>query len=361
MAGDDVNPGSSARRRLAAILAADVAGYSRLMAEDEQATLRSLDAARAVFRECIEWHDGRVVDTAGDSVLAVFDAATAAVHAALAVQGRLAGAESADDTGEGPAGVEQAGARLPGATPRMQFRIGVHLGDVMERSDGTVYGDGVNIAARLEALAEPGSVTVSDAVRTAVRGKLVARFDDLGTHQVKNVAEPLRAYRASESPHAHAPRRRNAGTGRRRSDHPHVLQHLLIEVFFVLLPLAALWANWDTVAAHPALSFSHSPAWPMTACLLYGLSVVRLLPALQAGAAQRKRHEGTAVLLLMLVPLAGIVASVLLISRLSSPAAGEVAVVTSYVNLALGLICFAVLGGWGIRGEASERGGRPLG
>ncbi len=352
MAGDDVNPGSSARRRLAAILAADVAGYSRLMAEDEQATLRALDAARAVFRECIEWHDGRVVDTAGDSVLAVFDAATAAVHAALAVQGRLAGSAPADGTG-----AAQADAPLGGTPPRMQFRVGVHLGDVMERSDGTVYGDGVNIAARLQALAEPGSITVSDAVRTAVRGKLVARFDDLGAHQVKNVAEPLRAYRASESPHAHAPRRRQAGVGRRRSDHPHVLQHLLIEVFFVLLPLAALWANWDAAAAHPAASFSHSPAWPMTACLLYGLSVVRLLPALQAGAAQRKRHEGTAVLLLMLVPLAGIVASVLLIARLSSAAAGEVAVVTSYVNLALGLLCFAVLGGWGIRGETSERGG----
>lgn len=361
MAGDDTNPGASARRRLAAILAADVAGYSRLMAEDEQATLRALDAARAVFRECIEWHDGRVVDMAGDSVLAVFDAATAAVQAALAVQSRLGNAlpdpggvdSSADATFREPSDVAP-------AMPRMQFRVGVHLGDVMERADGTVYGDGVNIAARLEALAEPGSIAVSDAVRASVRGKLVARFDDLGAHQVKNVAEPVRAYRASESPHAHAPRRRSAGTGRRRSDQPHVLQLLLIEVFFILLPLAALWVNWDA-ATHQGASFSHSPAWPMTACLLYGLSIVRLLPVLQAGAAQRKRHEGTAVLLLMLLPLAGIVASVLLIARLSSGSVGDGAVIASYVNLALALLCFAVLGGWGIRGEASERGGRPLG
>lgn len=355
MAGVEFTPGPSARRRLAAILAADVAGYSRLMAEDEQATLRALDAARATFREGIEGHAGRVVDMAGDSVLAVFDAATDAVHAALAIQLRLGG-EAAPDDAHAP----RADAMPHGAAAAMQFRIGIHLGDVMERADGTVYGDGVNIAARLEALAEPGSTAVSDAVRTAVRGKLVARFDDLGAHQVKNVAEPLRAYRVSKSRHAPAPRRRLPGAGRRRSDHPHVLQHLLIEIFFVLLPLAALWANWDA-ASHAPASFAHSPAWPMTACLLYGLSVVRLLPTLQAGAAQRKRHEGTAVLLLMLVPLAGIVASVLLIARLSSVSAGEVAVATSYVNLVLALLCFAVLGGWGIRGEISERGGRPLG
>jgi class 3 adenylate cyclase len=347
MAGDDSTSGSSARRRLAAILAADVAGYSRLMAEDEQATLTALDAARAVFRECIEWHGGRVIDMAGDSVLAVFDAATAAVHAALAIQRGL---------GTGETG-ETAGSAAP---PRMQFRIGVHLGDVMERSDGTVYGDGVNIAARLEGLAEPGSVTVSDAVRTAVRGKLVARFDDLGLQQVKNIAEPLRAYRASESPHAHAPRRRS-GSGRRRSDHPQVLQHLLIEVFFIVLPLAALWANWSDDAMRQPHAFSAHPAWPMTACLLYGLSVVRLLPALQVGAAQRKRHEGTAVLLLLLLPLAGVVASVILIAKLSAPPAGDGTIVASYVNLTFALLCFAVLGGWGIRGEASERGGRSLG
>ena len=357
MAGEVSTNASSVRRRLAAILAADVAGYSRLMAEDEQMTLSELDAARSTFRASIEGHGGRVIDMTGDSVLAVFDAATAAVQAALASQGGLRA---------GPPG--RTGDSEPAAAPpRMQFRIGVHLGDVMERGDGTVYGDGVNIAARLEALAEPGSVAVSDAVRTAVRGKLVARFDDLGLHQVKNIAEPLRAYRASESLHAltpaaasaHTPRRR-AGSGRRRGDHPNVLAHLLIEVFFIVLPLVALGVNWPGNAASAPHSFSASPAWPMTACLLYGLSVVRLLPALQVGTAPRKRHEGTAVLLLVLVPLAGVIGSVLFIAKLSGAAVNDGTIVSSYVNLALALLCFAVFGGWGIRGETSERSGRPL-
>ena len=137
--------------RLAAILAADAAGYSRLMAADEHATVAALDAARAVFRAQIEAHQGRVIDMAGDSVLAVFDTAAGAVAAALAIQASI-----------NP---------LADAAPedrRMRFRIGVHLGDVIEKADGTVYGDGVNIAARLQALAEPGGITVSDAVRGAV-------------------------------------------------------------------------------------------------------------------------------------------------------------------------------------------------
>jgi hypothetical protein len=120
------------RQRLAAILAADVAGYSRLMAADERATVAALDAARAVFRAQIESNRGRVIDMAGDSVLAVFEAATGAVSAALAVQRQL----------------ERASVEVPDDR-RMRFRIGVHLGDVIEKPDGTVYGDGVNIAARL--------------------------------------------------------------------------------------------------------------------------------------------------------------------------------------------------------------------
>ncbi len=171
------------KQRLAAILAADAVGYSRLMAVDERATVATLDAARAVFRAQIEANQGRVVDMAGDSVLAVFETAAGAVTAALAVQQAL-----------------NAGA---GDTPedrRMRFRIGVHLGDVIEKADGTIYGDGVNIAARLEGLAEPGGIAVSDLVRNAVRGKVTAGFDDLGEQTVKNIAEPVRAY--ALRPHA---------------------------------------------------------------------------------------------------------------------------------------------------------------
>lgn len=165
------------RQRLAAILAADAVGYSRLMAADERGTIAALDAARAIFRKSIEANAGRVVDVAGDSVLAVFESAAGAVSAALAVQNALA----------------RDAASLP-EERRMWFRVGVHLGDVTEKSDGTVYGDGVNVAARLQAIAAPGGVTTSDAVRGAVRGRVEAKFADLGEQQVKNIPHAVRAY-----------------------------------------------------------------------------------------------------------------------------------------------------------------------
>src|SRR5450759_2248677 len=140
-------------------------------------TVAALDAARAVFRTQIESNHGRVIDMAGDSVLAVFETATGAVSAALAVQQELnaLSAHVSEDR-------------------RMRFRIGVHLGDVIEKSDGTVYGDGVNIAARLEGLAEVGGITISDAVQGAVRGKVTATFVDQGEQQVKNIPHPVRAF-----------------------------------------------------------------------------------------------------------------------------------------------------------------------
>jgi adenylate cyclase len=170
---------SGLKQRLAAILAADAAGYSRLMSADQLATVAALDGGRAVFRSEIEARGGRVVDMAGDSILAVFELATVAVSAALAIQEKLN--VRADAVAE---------------ARQMRFRIGVHTGEIVEKSDGTVYGDGVNIAARLEGLAEPGGVVISDAVRAFVRGKLDVRFEDLGDQQVKNIADPVRAYRA---------------------------------------------------------------------------------------------------------------------------------------------------------------------
>ena len=172
--------GSDLKQRLAAILAADVAGYSRLMAADERATVAALDAARKVFRSHIESNQGRVIDMAGDSVLAVFETAVGAVTSALAVQQEL-----------------NASSSVVPEDRRMRFRIGVHLGDVMEKDDGTVYGDGVNIAARLQALSEPGGITVSESIRSAVKGKVSATFEDQGEQTVKNIAEPLRAYRVT--------------------------------------------------------------------------------------------------------------------------------------------------------------------
>jgi adenylate cyclase len=166
------------RQRLAAILAADVAGYSRLMGDDERATIDAINHCRAIFREHIEANGGRVVDMAGDSVLAIFDTAIGAFTTAIAAQERLAhlNADFAEDR-------------------RMLWRIGVNTGDIHEQDDGTVYGDGINVAARLEGLAEPGGICASDKVHTEVRGKLDRDFADLGEHEVKNIAEPVRAYR----------------------------------------------------------------------------------------------------------------------------------------------------------------------
>ena len=169
---------ANTRQRLAAILAADVSGYSRLMACDEPGTVTALDAAREVFARHIRAQQGRVIDMAGDSVLAVFETAAGAVGAAVAVQHEIAErtAGQAEDC-------------------RMRFRIGIHLGDVIEKSDGTVYGDGVNTAARLEALADAGGVCVSDAVECAVRHRVAATFEDLGEQALKNLLRPVHAYR----------------------------------------------------------------------------------------------------------------------------------------------------------------------
>ena len=168
---------SGVTQRVAAILAADAVGYSRLMAADEPATIDALDAARAVFIEHIESNHGRVVDTAGDSVLAVFETTEGAAVAAVAIQASLA----------------EINAPVPEAR-QMPFRIGLHLGDIREKADGTVYGDGVNVAARLEGLAEPGRIVVSGSVHDSIRGRHGLTYHFLGEQAVKNIAEPVRAY-----------------------------------------------------------------------------------------------------------------------------------------------------------------------
>ena len=162
------------RQRLTAILAADVAGYSRLMAADAGATVAALDRARAVFRRQIEASGGRVIDMAGDSVLAVFDTAAGAVDAALTVQKSLEAA-SASLTEE----------------RRMRVRIGVHLGDVIEKPDGTVYGTGVNIAARLQAKAWPGGLCMSETLYDSVKHQVALNAQFAGRQRLKNIEEPV--------------------------------------------------------------------------------------------------------------------------------------------------------------------------
>jgi len=164
-------------RKLAAIFAADMVAYSRLMERDEVGTLRRLTACRAILDERIAAYRGRIFGSAGDSVVADFASAVDAVQCAVAVQDALAKANSA----------------LP-ADQQLQFRIGVHIGDVIVQGEN-LFGDGVNIAARLEALAEPGGVCVSAAVRDQIGTKLPIAFTDLGEQQVKNIAQPVHVSR----------------------------------------------------------------------------------------------------------------------------------------------------------------------
>jgi adenylate cyclase len=166
-------------RRLTAILAADVAGYSRLMAADEEGTLAALKTLRReVADPKIKEHRGRIVNTTGDGLLSEFASVVDAVRCAVEVQREMA---------ERNADVQ--------AERRIDLRIGINLGDVMI-DDNDIFGDGVNVAARLEALAEPGGICVSRVVRDQVRDKLAMPFEDMGEQQVKNIARPVRAYRA---------------------------------------------------------------------------------------------------------------------------------------------------------------------
>jgi class 3 adenylate cyclase/tetratricopeptide (TPR) repeat protein len=163
-------------RKLAAILYADVAGYSRLMGEDEDATHRTLSEFLDSVSATVESNRGQVMHYAGDAMLAQFSAVLDALSCAIAIQNEL----------------RTRNAELPDER-KVQFRIGVNLGDVIE-DRGDIYGDGVNVAARLETLAEPGGVCISDAVRTAISNTLPFQYVSIGEHQVKNIAEPVRAY-----------------------------------------------------------------------------------------------------------------------------------------------------------------------
>jgi adenylate cyclase len=164
-------------RRLVAILAADVEGYSRHMEQDEIAALATLSDVRLVVDALIVSHKGRITGTAGDSVLAEFISLVDALDCAVKIQ----------------QGVAAAGESLA-PERRMQFRIGINVGDVMVK-DGDIFGDGVNIAARLEALALPGGICVSRGVRDHVAKMGLYSFEDLGEQRVKNIAQPIRAFR----------------------------------------------------------------------------------------------------------------------------------------------------------------------
>src|SRR6516162_8124711 len=172
-------------RRLAAILAADVAGYSRLMGVDEVGTASTLREHRAVTDVIVANHGGRIVKTTGDGVLLEFPSVVDAVECAVAVQALMA---------ERNNGVPE--------DRRMLYRIGINLGDILIEADD-ILGDGVNVAARLEGIAEPGGVYLSDDAYRQVRGKVALDFADLGEQRLKNIDRPVRVYAVGLSANAH--------------------------------------------------------------------------------------------------------------------------------------------------------------
>jgi class 3 adenylate cyclase len=175
-------------RKLVAILAADVASYSRMMEIDEEGTLATLSAFRLVTDRLISQYEGRICGTAGDSILAAFGSALAAVQCAVDIQKELARPNEALE-----------------ADRRMQFRIGINVGDVMVK-DGDIFGDGVNIAARLEGLADPGGICISRGIHDHVMKKLPFEFEDLGEQSVKNIAQPVRVFRVTLDGQGSGPR-----------------------------------------------------------------------------------------------------------------------------------------------------------
>jgi class 3 adenylate cyclase len=172
------------KRKLTAILSADVEGYSRLMDDDEKATIQTLNSYRNSMTTIIEQHRGRVVDTTGDNLLAEFTSVVDAVTCSVEIQRKL----------------DELNQELP-SDRKMKFRIGINVGDVVEE-DGRIYGDGVNIAARVEGMAEAGGICITGRAYDQVKNKLELGYEFIGEHSVKNIAEPVRVYKVLMEPEA---------------------------------------------------------------------------------------------------------------------------------------------------------------
>jgi adenylate cyclase len=216
-------------RKLAAILSADVAGYSRLMQDDEAATVKTLEAYKRIISDLVKQHRGRVVDSPGDNLLAEFASVVDAVQCAVAVQKEF----------------QARNAELP-ENRKMLFRIGVNLGDVIEE-ESRIYGDGVNIAARLESLADPGGVCVSKTAFDHIESKLPLGYEFLGEQTVKNIAKPVGAYRVVLEPRV----TRGKGSGGRAQGVKRRMAVIGLSVVLVLAAGAALWQFFLRPSAPP--------------------------------------------------------------------------------------------------------------
>ena len=247
---------SGVQRKLTTILAADAEGYSRAMDADEVRAFGALHAARSVFSKFIERHHGRIANTAGDGLIAEFPSVVEAVQCAIEVQRELGG------RGCAPAGA-------------LRFRIGVHLGDVMV-DGGDLLGEGVNLAARLQTMAEPGGVLISQQVYDQVHAKLSVDFEYLGEKRPKNFAEDVAVYRVSHGKKkhsaAHSARKvRPSQTPERATPAPgdlreRVIRHakLLGAIWVVLFVIdlasgAHFWAHWPGIAIAALVALEATP------------------------------------------------------------------------------------------------------
>ena len=243
------------KRRLAAIMSADVKGFSRLMREDETATVRTLNAYREVMTDLIRQHHGRVVDAAGDNLLAEFASVVDAVQSAVAIQKELK--------------VRNAEVEV---NRRLEFRIGINLGDVIVEDD-RIYGDGVNIAARLEGLADPGGICISRTAFDQIEDKLPLGYEYLGERVVKNISKPIRAYKVLIEPDEKSPeegekesvseqevrrfktisieRKFHHGARSKARFRRHLRTFVVINLFLLLINLitykGSLWFYWVTL------------------------------------------------------------------------------------------------------------------
>jgi TolB-like protein/class 3 adenylate cyclase/Tfp pilus assembly protein PilF len=277
-------PPNPVERKLAAILSADVVGYSRLMSRDEVATVRTLTAYRDQMEVLIRQYRGRIVDSPGDNVLAEFPSATDALECAGEIQRVL----------------QARNAPLP-PERRMEFRLGVHLGEVMVEGE-RIYGDGVNVAARLEGLAEAGGICISQTVRDQVESKVRLRYEDLGEQEMKNITRPVHAYRARwetlETPSGAA-----SPSAARRSRPP-----MLAAVLALLIVGGAIWLLYPggpvpeagtirSIAVLPLENLSGDPEQEyfvdgMTEVLITDLARVRGLRVISRTSSMAYRNSG---------------------------------------------------------------------
>lgn len=243
------------KRTIAAILAADVAGYSRLIAEDEEDTLRRFAEYSAIYREEVARLGGRVFNTAGDAILAEFPSAVEALRTAIAIQERL----------------RARNAEYPAAR-RVQFRMGLTIGDVVETDTGDMLGDGVNVAARLEGIAEPGGICVSRSVNEAIAARVSVGFRDIGPQRLKNIPRPVHAFRVI------LPSDQAASTETERGRRGRVLKAVaaLLVLALALGGLAAAWLAWTKpVGEEVAASGQSAARSPQERSDLLSVSVTR--------------------------------------------------------------------------------------